>query len=130
MSTTQRAGLSSDQRSVFQQRWPVTGAGFNPVYTGPGVQVPGAALVATGISKETSLVDLIIFYTNVTLPYVSVISIFAFVVAGLYYILTFANEELNAKAKTIMIYVVIGIVIIMSSFTLVNVLLSLSSTAG
>lgn len=97
---------------------------FTPVYTGLGVQVPDEDLIPGGISKKKSLGDLIIFYTNATLPYVSVISIFAFVAAGLFYILSFTNEELNAKAKNIMTYVVIGIVIIFSAYTIVNTLLS------
>jgi|CXWL01.1.fsa_nt_gi hypothetical protein len=135
MNLSQRSALKPEQLNSYQQHFFGTGgtagrSGFNPVYTGPGVVVPGQELIATGISKETSLINLIIFYTNVTLPYVSVLSIFAFVTAGLYYILTFANEELNGKAKTIMLYVVIGIVIIFSSYTVVNFLLGLSATAG
>lgn len=98
-------------------------SGFESVYTGTGVKVPDASLVAKGISKERSLIKLIVFYTNATLPYVSVISVFAFVSAGLYYILSFTNEELNAKAKSMMIYVVIGIIIIFSAYTIVNTLL-------
>jgi hypothetical protein len=100
---------------------------FTPIYTGVGIQVPDESLVAGGISKERSLIQLIVFYTNATLPYVSVISVFVFVVAGLFYILSFTNEELNGKAKNMMIYVVIGIVIIFSAYTIVNTLLSFST---
>ncbi len=97
------------------------------IYQGEGIQVPAESLVADGISKETSLIKLIVFYTNATLPYVSVISVFVFVVAGLFYILSFTNEELNGKAKNMMMYVVIGIVIIFSAYTVVNTLLSFST---
>lgn len=97
------------------------------IYDGPGIQVPDESLVASGISKERSLIQLIVFYTNATLPYVSVISVFVFVAAGLFYILSFTNEELNGKAKNMMIYVVIGIVIIFSAYTIVNTLLSFST---
>jgi hypothetical protein len=100
---------------------------FSPVYTGVGIKVPDESLVAGGISKEKSLIQLIVFYTNATLPYVSVISVFVFVTAGLFYILSFTNEELNGKAKNMMIYVVIGIVIIFSAYTIVNTLLSFST---
>ena len=98
---------------------------FSPVYEGPGVQVPSAELIPSGISKRQSLIELIVFYTNVTLPYVSVIAVLAFVAAGLFYILSFTNEELNGKAKNIMTYVVIGIIIIFSAYTVVNTLLGL-----
>lgn len=93
------------------------------VFDGKGVQVPTPDLVAKGISKEKSLIKLIVFYTNATLPYVSVVAVFVFVTAGLYYIFSFANEELNTKAKTMMTYVVIGIMIIFSAYTIVNTLL-------
>lgn len=96
---------------------------FTPVYDGPGVQVPSAELIPSGISRRQSLSELIVFYTNATLPYVSIISVFAFVAAGLFYILSFTNEELNGKAKNIMTYVVIGILIIFSAYTIVNTLL-------
>ncbi|MGE3278812.1 MAG: hypothetical protein AB7J40_03380 [Candidatus Altimarinota bacterium] len=103
-----------------QQADPATG----PVYSGTGVQVPSENLIPQGISRRRSLSELIIFYTNVTLPYVSVISVLAFVGAGLFYILSFANEELSGKAKNMMTYVVIGIIIIFSAYTIVNTLLN------
>ncbi|MDP3975408.1 MAG: pilin [bacterium] len=103
-----------------------TESSTGPLYDGVGVSVPDASLVAGGISKEKSLIVLIIGFTNWLLPFVSVLSVFAFVAAGLFYILTFANEELNSKAKNIMLYVVIGIVIIFSAYTIVNTLLSLT----
>lgn len=95
---------------------------YTPVYDGPGVQVPSEDLVPQGISRQQSLSELIVFYTNASLPYVSVVSVFAFVAAGIFYILSFANEELSGKAKNIMTYVVIGIVIIFSAYTIVNTL--------
>jgi hypothetical protein len=101
-----------------------TSTDFSPVYDGRGVQVPGQELLPSGISTKTSLAELIVFYTNATLPYVSVIAVFAFVAAGLFYILSFTNEELSGKAKNMMLYVVIGIVIIFSAYTIVNTLFS------
>lgn len=130
-------GLSPIERSAAIQqeklrleslaRSSTSSTDFSPIYTGVGIQVPDESLVAGGISKERSLIQLIVFYTNATLPYVSVISVFVFVAAGLFYILSFTNEELNGKAKNMMIYVVIGIVIIFSAYTIVNTLLSFST---
>lgn len=93
------------------------------VYSGGGVKVPTADKAPEGISKQTSLITLLIFYTSATLPYVSVISILVFVAAGLFYILSAASEELHTKAKTMMTYTVIGIIIILSSYAVVNTLL-------
>lgn len=129
LSTTEREELFASTRQQLQREAANTRSTPNQgaVYTGPGVQVPDESLVASGISREDSLIDLIVFYTNATLPYVSVISVFVFVAAGLFYILSFTNEELNSKAKSMMMYVVIGIVIIFSAYTVVNTLLSFAS---
>ncbi len=100
--------------------------GFTPVFQGLGVSVPSSDLVAKGISKEKNLIKLLVFYTNATLPFVSVVAVFVFVAAGLYYIFSFVDESLKDKAKTMMTYVVIGIIIIFSAYTIVNTLLRLS----
>jgi hypothetical protein len=99
--------------------------GLTPRYTGGGLGVPDDKKYdLRGISKEKDLKSLVIGWTNFLLPYVSVLSVFAIVAAGLFYIVSFFNEELNAKAKNILIYVVIGIVLIFSAYTIVNTLLS------
>lgn len=119
--------LSNSNNNDFGQIFNITSSDdsiFTPVYDGPGVQVPSDDLIPQGISQTKSLTALIVFYTNVTLPYVSVVAVFAFVAAGLFYILSFTNEELNGKAKNMMTYVVIGIVIIFSAYTVVNTLFS------
>ncbi len=99
----------------------------SPIYTGGGLELPdqsaGSATEIRGISHEGSLINLIIGWTNFLLPYVNVLSIAAIVAAGLMYILSFTNEELHTKAKSILIYVVIGIVLVYSAFTIVNTLL-------
>ncbi|MDZ4217101.1 MAG: hypothetical protein U1C97_02165 [Candidatus Gracilibacteria bacterium] len=101
--------LSSAQSALESAR------GFTPVYTGEGISVPSPDVAPIGVSRETSLSDLIVFYTNATLPYVSVVSVFVFVAAGLFYILSFTSEDLHTKAKTMMTYVIIGILIIVSA---------------
>jgi len=119
---TSTSGSSTTTSSGSDQNQNTTN--YQPVYTGTGVQVPSENLIPQGISRKRSLSELIIFYTNVTLPYVSVVSVLAFVAAGIFYILSFTNEELSGKAKTMMTYVVIGIIIIFSAYTIVNTLLS------
>jgi hypothetical protein len=96
-------------------------------YTGGGLAVPDDRKYdLKGISKSKDLKQLVIGWTNFLLPYVSVLSVFAVVAAGLFYIVSIFNEELNAKAKNILIYVVIGIVLIFSAYTIVNTLLDIS----
>jgi len=121
---TYKLASPAEKQAMINERLNSTSTNYQPVYSGSGVQVPGENLIPQGISRRRSLSELIIFYTNVTLPYVSVISVLAFVAAGIFYILSFTNEELSGKAKTMMTYVVIGIIIIFSAYTIVNTLLS------
>jgi hypothetical protein len=97
------------------------------IYSGGGLQLPdqsaGAPTEIRGISHEESLINLIIGWTNFLLPFVNVLSIAAIVAAGLMYIVSFTNDELHSKAKSILIYVTIGIVLVYSAFTIVNTLL-------
>ena len=97
------------------------------IYSGGGLQLPdqsaGAPTEIKGISHEGDLVNLIIGWTNFTLPYVNVLAVGAIVAAGLMYIVSFTNEELHTKAKSVLIFVVIGIVLVYSAFTIVNTLL-------
>ncbi|MDF2379784.1 MAG: hypothetical protein P1V18_06245 [Candidatus Gracilibacteria bacterium] len=126
-----RSRLFGDQESSLANQFgvsPASSSGFNPIYDGPGVQVPSADLAAKGIIKETSLINLIVFYTNATLPYVSVLSVLAIVAAGMFYVLSFTNEDLNGQAKNMIMYVAIGIIIIISSYTIVNTLLRFAGT--
>ena len=123
--------FSTEEISSFNSHfYGPSSSAYTPVYTGPGVQVPSEELIPSGISRRSDLSELIVFYTNATLPYVSVVSVFVFVAAGVFYILSFANDELNAKAKSMMMYVVIGIVIIFSAYTIVNTLLRFSTFEG
>lgn len=108
------------------------GMTFAQVYSGGGLQLPdqssGSGTEIKGISHESSLINLIIGWTNFMLPYVNVLAIFAIVAAGMMYLVSFANDELHTKAKGILSYVVIGIVLIYSAFTIVNTLLSVSGS--
>ena len=111
--------VSVDQGGCFETTKATTHD--DPIYVVDGV-VHYCVANMPGAVPKTSTVAL----TNATLPYVSVLAVFVFVAAGLYYILSFTDEELHNKAKTMMTYVVIGIVIIFSAYTVVNTLLSFS----
>ncbi|MFA6458002.1 MAG: hypothetical protein WCV72_01250, partial [Patescibacteria group bacterium] len=66
-------------------------------------------------------------WTNFTLPFVGVIAIAALIYAGFLYLTAAGNEDQAKKAKNIIIWVVIGIIIIFSAYAIVNTLLSGSS---
>ena len=101
------------------------------IYSGGGLELPdqsaGSETEIKGISHEGDLVNLIIGWTNFLLPYVNVLSVAAIVVAGFMYIMSFTNEELHTKAKSILTYVAIGIILVYSAFTIVNTLLKVGA---
>lgn len=92
---------------------------------GPGAQA-GLSQFAYSYSgnKHGSAIGIITGWTNFVLPFVSVLAIAALVYAGFLYITAFGDEDATGKAKNIVIWVVIGIVIIISGYALVNTLLS------
>ena len=121
----QRVGTQSPGRITFN---PEDLLVKDPNITGFAVRSEDVNI--TGISKERDLRTLIIGFTNFVLPYVSVLSIFAIVAGGFFYLLSFANDELHTKAKTILTYVMVGIVLILTAVTIVNTLLSAGGGGG
>lgn len=77
-----------------------------------------------------SAIGIITGWTNFVLPFVGVIAIAALVYAGFLYITAAGNEEQTKKAKNIIMWVVIGIIIIFSAYAIVNTLLSSNSSSG
>jgi len=72
----------------------------------------------------SNLIGMISGWTNFVLPFVSVISIAAIVYAGFLYITAMGNEDQVGKAKNILLFVVIGIILIFSAYSIVNTVLS------
>ncbi|MFH1375499.1 MAG: MMCAP2_0565 family pilin-like conjugal transfer protein [Patescibacteria group bacterium] len=63
-------------------------------------------------------------WTNFLLPFVGAIAIAAIVYAGFLYLTAAGNQEQTEKAKKIIIWVVIGIIVIVSAYAIVNTVLS------
>lgn len=99
-----------------------------PVLDGPGAQ-DGLELFKRDYkgNKYGSAMGTLAGWTNFALPFVSIIAIIAIIYAGFLYLTAFGNEEQTGKAKKIIIWVVVGIVIIISAYALVNTVISGSS---
>jgi hypothetical protein len=117
-SVTRPGRISFKGEDLLKNDRSVTGFGVQPDH-----------LDIEGISKESDLRTLIIGFTNFILPYVSVLSVFAIVASGFYYLLSFANDELHSKAKNVLMYVVIGVILVMAAVTIVNTLLTVGGSA-
>lgn len=101
------------------------GDSAGPAIDGPGLAA-GLDTYAMNYSgnKYGSALGMIAGWTNFVLPFVSVLAIAALVYAGFLYITAMGNEDQTSKAKNIIVWVVIGIVIIVSAYALVNTVMS------
>lgn len=100
--------------------------GNKPVFDGPGLQ-RGARIIRCnidrGVSTEQDLRVLLIGWVNYALLFVGLIAVIALIYAGFLYITTGAEDGAE-KAKKIILYVVIGILLILGSYAIVNTLIS------
>lgn len=99
-------------------------AGYQgPVFDGPGLR-GGANQVAgqldNNVSKERNLKRLIIDWTNFMLSVAAIMAVVALVWAGFLYITAFGDDSRMETAKKIVIWVVLGILLILASYAIVN----------
>jgi hypothetical protein len=81
----------------------------------------------TGIITEPSITKVILGWVRFALIITGVIAFVAIVWAGILYITAFTNEENNEKAKKIIIWCAIGIMVILFSYVIVNALINAST---
>ncbi len=94
----------------------------------PPTSIPGyAQSLKLGGGDVISLVVLI---TNYVLGFLGIVSLTAVIYAGVLYVANFGAEDLTTKAKSIITYVAIGIVIIMMSYAIVNTLVAVVGRGG
>ncbi len=99
------------------------GNGDKPVFDGPGIK-KGAKIVKCnldrGVSKEKDLNKLIIAWMKFFLSVVAVVAVVAIVWAGFLYVTSGGDDAQNEKAKKIIIWVALGIILIFGSYAIVN----------
>jgi hypothetical protein len=90
------------------------------VFGGTSVQ-DGIAQAAGigGISSETSVVQIVLMVINAILLIVLILAVLVIVIAGLYLILSNGDEGQKDKAKKIIFYCIIGIIVILISRVIV-----------
>ena len=95
-----------------------------PTLDGPGAEA-GLNKFATQYKGNTysSAVGMLAGWTNFVLPFVSLLAIAAIIYAGFLYITALGNDEQVGKAKDIILWVVVGIVVILSAYAIVNTVL-------
>ena len=89
-----------------------------------GVSVAEESLAGSGITHTQTAGDLIIKYVNFVLPYLALAAFVGYVVAGFFYVTAYGNQEQLDKAKKILIWSTVGIIIVIASYTIVQFLTS------
>ena len=87
-----------------------------------GTQKAQKALAGSGITHTATFGELVIKYVNFVLPYLTLAAFVGFVYAGFLYVTAYGNEEQLGKAKKILIWSVVGLVLVILSYTIVQVL--------
>jgi hypothetical protein len=100
---------------------------LEPIFEGGGTETGvtelGTALgTESGITGTRDIGALIIKYVNFILPYLTLAAFLAFIYAGFMYVTAFGKDEQTEKAKKIMTYAVIGIVLVILSYGIVRLL--------
>lgn len=77
------------------------------------------------IIKSESLVEVVMWYTSFFLPYAGLFAFLALVYSGFLYVTSPINEEWAKKAKDILRYVVIWIILIFLSYSIVALFINI-----
>lgn len=87
----------------------------------PSVDVPGNLVTAT--NGEGGLRRLIVTIINWALGFLGLIAVIAVIIGGYYYLLSGGDEGQAQKGRKVITYAVIGIIIILLSFAIVNTII-------
>lgn len=94
---------------------------FASVYTGCGILCGiGLASGIGGLTQVTSIVDLILLIINFILSIALLLAVLAIIIAGLYLITSNGDEGQKDKAKKIVFYAIIGIILILFARVIVS----------
>lgn len=77
-----------------------------------------------GVTTSNSLIAVIMGWIKFLLPYAGVIAFGAIVYAGFLYLTGFAQEENIEKAKKILLWSIMGLILIFSAYSIVSTFLS------
>jgi len=85
-----------------------------------GIEKIREELAPTGVAGEGDVGNLILKYVNFALPFLSLAAFVGFVYAGFLYVTAYGNDEQITKAKKILIYSIAGLILVILSFTIVE----------
>ena len=74
----------------------------------------------SGVTGTENIGDLILKYVNFSLPYLALAAFVGFVYAGFLYVTAYGSDEQVQKSKKILIYSVLGLIVVMLSYSIVQ----------
>ena len=80
------------------------------------------SLEGTGITHTDNFGDFIKKLVNFSLPYLVLAAFLGYVVAGFMYVTAFGNDEQMQKAKKIIVWVSVGLILVILSYAITNLL--------
>ena len=89
-----------------------------------GTGLAKTSLQGTGITHTDDFGDFIKKLVNFSLPYLVLAAFVGYVVAGFMYVTAFGNDEQMQKAKKILVWVSVGLILVILSYAIVNLLTS------
>jgi hypothetical protein len=92
-----------------------------------GLQEAEGELSGSGIRTDNNIVLVIVAIINAILPYAALAALVAFVVAGFFFILGFGSDTAIQRAKKIMIWSAVGLVVILFALIITRFILELAT---
>jgi len=90
-----------------------------PTLTGPGLEDGKARdSLSNTLTKEKSIIKIIVGWTNFFLSFVSVLAIASFIYAGFLYIIDIGDGTRKGTAEKVIMWTIIGIIFIMIAYAL------------
>lgn len=87
-----------------------------------GTALAGESLSPTGLTHTSNLGDFIKKLVNFSLPYLTLAAFLGYVVAGFMYVTAFGNDDQIGKAKKILLWSSIGLVLVILSYAITQLL--------
>ncbi len=87
-----------------------------------GVTDIKTTLKDTGVTGTEDVGNLILKYVNFVLPFLAIAAFLAFIYAGILYVTAYGNDEQTGKAKKVIIYAVVGLILVILSYSIVQLL--------
>ncbi len=110
----------------YMRAAPIFSGGDDPEQTGlktlVGEEGEEGTLGGTGVTAEADVGDLVLKYVNFALPYLALAAFVGFIYAGFLYTTAYGNDEQVQKSKKIMIYAAVGLILVILSYSIVNLL--------